>query len=154
MAENNNHKVFPGGAKRDAKLPYYREIPKVFLDKLGRALQRGAEKYNESPLDSNWKKGDVTFAIGCFDHLIAHLYAWREGATDEDHLGHAAANVAFLAWFQEQDVWDPGKKPETTTDRLTTYQDMDSELRAAESTPAPVAPPKLWDILRRKGAGA
>jgi len=161
MAENNKLDIFPGGAKRDAKPPYYREIPKVFLEKLGRTLQHGAEKYNESPLDSNWKKGDLTFAIGCFDHLIEHLYAWREGKTNEDHLGHAAANLAFLTWFQEHGVWDPATNNEAdkelvgSIDRLTAIQEMDEALREAENVPAPPsAPSKLWDIIRRKGAGA
>ena len=139
-SENEKFEVYGAGAKRQSSPPYYRVIPHTFLKRLGETLKEGAAKYSEGPDDCNWQKGDKRFAVDCFDHMIDHLYAWREGLMDEDHLGHAAANMAFLAWFQEQGIWDPSEKKLKYKERV----EPPAEIEDKESRNS-----RLWDIIKR-----
>ena len=107
--------TYSTGAKRSDHKPYYREIPVAVLRRLGEALREGALKYNEQPWDSNWQKGDLTFALDCIDHLGDHFACYAESVKarlagkptrdEEDHLGHLLANAAFLAWFEERGMF-------------------------------------------------
>ena len=87
-------------AKRAERKPRYDLIEPAFLDALGKTLQDGASRYGEH----NWKAAidDYDFAKDTFNHLIEHLYKFRNGDRSEDHIGHASANLMFLNWFTEQ----------------------------------------------------
>ena len=67
----------------------------------------------------NWQKGGRDFAAAAFDHTVEHMYAWLAGDNSEDHLGHAACNLAFLVWFEEHGVLNPAteniKAPQSDT---------------------------------------
>ena len=114
MSEKNEAQftVTPGGAKRSNKVPHYRGIPFCFIKRAGEAFSEGKDKYNETVFDSNWKNGQEQFFAEAFDHVIDHLYAWYTLINDpalgemmeieeEDHLGHAAAGLAFLTYGEE-----------------------------------------------------
>jgi hypothetical protein len=89
----------------------------------GETFDRGAVKYNESLFEANWKKGDKQFYAEAFDHLIDHLYAWWTIKTDpalaevlgidmkEDHLGHATANIGFLAYGEAMGFFNEARDP-------------------------------------------
>lgn len=103
---------YPGGAKRSDNVPYFRCIPVAGLIRLAETLQEGADKYNENVYDQNWRKATTPeYAAQCFDHAILHLYKWVEGFTDEDHLGHAMANLMFLAHFEDTGLYTPADPP-------------------------------------------
>lgn len=69
-------------------------IPMELLDRVGRVLKRGGEKYGEY----NWRKG---FAIHeCANHAIRHLFLYLDGDESEDHLANAACNLAFMMHFE------------------------------------------------------
>ena len=49
-------------------------------------MGEGAEKYGEQ----NWRGLP---ASNCLNHAIAHIFKHIAGDREEDHLGHAAANL-------------------------------------------------------------
>ena len=102
---------FNNGVKRGDLKPMYQLIPLEGLRRLGITLTDGHLRYDKSLYERNWKKGDADFAAGCFDHAIEHLYNWRDGDIDEDHLGHALANLMFLCWYEDNGVFTPANPP-------------------------------------------
>ena len=116
--------TYPTGARRSSHKPYYREIPFAVWRRLGEALRKGALKYNEKPWESNWQKGDLSFALDCIDHLGEHFACYAESVKarlagkptrdEEDHLGHLLANAAFLSWFEEQGMFQPPREGTNT----------------------------------------
>ena len=77
-------------------------ICRVFLQCLGETLGEGEFKYGRSivnTLQANWKGLDITTDQSPINHAMDHLAAYADGDTEEDHLGHAAANLMFMAWF-------------------------------------------------------
>jgi hypothetical protein len=102
---------FENGAKRGDLKPMYQLIPLAGLKRLALTLTEGHLRYDPSLYVRNWQLGDEAFAAGCLDHAIEHLYHWRIGATDEDHLGHALANLMFLAWYEDNGVFTPANPP-------------------------------------------
>ncbi len=103
--------TYETGAKRGDLKPMYQLIPLAGLRRLAETLTEGHLKYDPSLFVQNWKLGNVDFFGGCFDHALEHLYKFRAGETDEDHLGHAAANIFFLIWAQEEGIFDPANPP-------------------------------------------
>jgi len=89
--------TFESGAVRDtnANKPRPELISPFFTERLAQVLAEGAVKYD----DDNWSKGIPMRR--CLASLERHLIAFKKGKTDEDHLGHAAANVMFLIHFDE-----------------------------------------------------
>lgn len=55
----------------------------------------GAERYGER----NWLKGMPVSRL--LNHALAHIYEHLAGKTDEDHLGHAAANLLMACHSDE-----------------------------------------------------
>ena len=104
----NDNAVYEGGAQRSEVVPMYRRVEWDFLRRVAEALTEGAEKYpdHEDGVE-NWKHGQKEFAKAAFDHVVEHLYKWKEGEGEEDHLGHAGAGLMFLMYFEREGVWDP-----------------------------------------------
>jgi len=73
----------------------YDLISPVALRRLAATYAEGAEKYSPR----NWEKGIPTSNL--WNHMMVHLEQWRQGATDEDHLGHAFWNLAAIMHFEE-----------------------------------------------------
>jgi len=80
---------------RGEKAVHYETISPTFLKSLAETLGEGAEKYG----NENWRLGLSWRET--MRHLLGHLYAFLDGDTSEDHLGHAAANLMFLSHYQE-----------------------------------------------------
>lgn len=93
-------KVFPSGAKRskDADGTRLDLIPLEFLRRVGATLMTGAEKYGEF----NWQKGMPI--AECANHALQHLYKYLDGDTSEDHIAHAACNLAFIAHYEKHNA--------------------------------------------------
>jgi hypothetical protein len=98
---------FNNGAKRSDVKPMYCLIPEAGLRRTAIAFTEGHLKYSESLTDINWKKGDEAFAAEAFNHVVAHLWDWYSGKTDEDHGGHAAAGINMLLDFEERGLFPP-----------------------------------------------
>jgi hypothetical protein len=128
---------FENGAKRSDLKPMYQLIPLEGLRRLGVTLTEGHLKYDPSLYERNWQLGDEDFAAGCFDHAIEHLYKWRVGDTEEDHLGHALANLMFLCWYEDNGVFTPANPP------------VDDQ--KMEDPPAPVEEPKQSVLAKLQG---
>lgn len=117
--------IYNGGAVRSGRLPQYRLIPRSFLWHTAEAFSEGNEKYEKiqeigrpTPLTSNWRKGDLTFFLDVYNHLLNHAadasnrtlelgltlqgpepqegFVYNEVRKILEDLGHAAANIAFL----------------------------------------------------------
>jgi len=118
----NNNAVYEGGAQRSDVVPMYRRVEWDFLRRVAEALTEGAEKYpdHEDGVE-NWKHGQKEFAKAAFDHVIEHLYKWKEGEGEEDHLGHAGAGLMFLMYFEREGVWDPAGEEKSSEDSLDDY---------------------------------
>jgi hypothetical protein len=117
--------IYSGGAARSGRLPQMRLIPRSFLWHTAEAFSEGNEKYEKiqeigrpTPLTSNWRKGDLTFFLDAYNHLLNHAadastrtlelgltlqgpepqegFVYNEVRKTLEDLGHAAANIAFL----------------------------------------------------------
>ena len=94
------YRVFESGAmrSRDADHARYDLIPREAMELIGRTLKKGAEKYEAL----NWKKGLPESDL--LNHALQHIYKWIDGDRSEDHVGHALANLAFLAHFKFDEI--------------------------------------------------
>lgn len=156
--------TYANGAKRSDSKPFYREIPLCALRREGDTLREGAIKYNETPWDSNWQKGDTAYALDCFDHAFEHLQKYYENIKarlsgkpepwpEEDHLGHLRANTGFLAWFEENGqfacqnhITPPADVVAGRTYLVDTA--IDNINAALDKTDVPELPPQLEPSLR------
>lgn len=73
-------------------------IPTSFIEETAKVFTFGAQKYD----DNNWRKGMKWSR--CIDSLERHLMEFKKGNDNDEesgllHLGHAAANIAFLIEF-------------------------------------------------------
>jgi hypothetical protein len=120
--------IYEGGAKRGGKLPRFRDIDYHFLERLGKALLEGAEKYEKDlPVwEKNWRKGKDEFFFDAIDHAIDHLFRFKEEMmrrygqdslslepeeSGEDHIGHCAANLLMLSYWEKKRKQEP-EEPE------------------------------------------
>lgn len=117
---NDSSKVerFGTGAVRDITVgkPRLELISPIFLRRLGYWLAHCTEPEGKYP-KRNWEKGipmDRTMAS-----LLRHINAYREGATDEDHLAAAACNLMFLVHIEE--MINKGALPKDLAD-IPNYQ--------------------------------
>ncbi len=84
-------------------------LPIEMLEETAKILMFGAKKYGER----NWEEG---MSWGrCFGALQRHLWAWwnREdfdSETNESHLAHASACLAFLITYQKRKVGKDDRK--------------------------------------------
>jgi len=88
--------TYESGAKRSttAETSRFDLIPFELLQRVGATLQEGARKYGEY----NWQRG-VPLSH-CINHAFQHLAKYTAGDTSEDHLAHAACNLAFLMYYE------------------------------------------------------
>lgn len=95
--------TYGAGAKRTAKDVRFELLTPIGMRRMAMASHEGAEKYG--PL--NVEKG---LPISVFlNHALSHIYSYLAGDRSEDHLGHAAWNLAFACHSEE--IW-----PELNTD--------------------------------------
>ncbi len=73
----------------------YDLVPLSVARRLAVVLQEGSEKYG----DWNWRKGFDYSLVA--NHALKHIYLWLARDDNEDHLGHALANLAFLVEFED-----------------------------------------------------
>lgn len=110
--------TFNNGAVRSEKKPRYFDLGTGIFIRGGRAMAEGHEKYEKNlpPGHKNFQKGDTEFAIEAFNHLFEHVLLYRDqlldrlhGRTpveDEDHLGHAVANLVMLDYYETHGLFD------------------------------------------------
>lgn len=79
--------------------PRYDLIPPGPLERVAMVYAKGAEKYAEH----NWTKGMP--ASRMLASAMRHLEQYRQGLTDEDHLGHCIFNLFGIMHFQGTE-WD------------------------------------------------
>lgn len=160
--EADERHVLPGGAMRAEQRPFYRIIPFCMMKRMGEAFREGHQKYSEGVFSSNWKKGQEQFYAEAFDHVIDHLYAWYTHLNDpslaemmelpeEDHLGHAAAGIAFLTYGEEMGFFTQAADKDAPN--LKVVRDADGEaLLVSEPVPAeswvePASSPEAFDKI-------
>jgi hypothetical protein len=92
VKDSGKREDFATGARRDQRVGKgrYDLIAPEFLRRLALIMEAGAAKYG----DRNWEKG-IPISRS-FDSLQRHLWQFMAGQDDEDHLGHAAANLMFI----------------------------------------------------------
>lgn len=97
MKDSGKREQMSTGAVRDTREGKGRFdlIPPMFLRRLAMVYEQGAKKYAAR----NWEKGMPLSR--CFDSALRHLNQAAEGKEDEDHLGHAAFNIAAIMFFLE-----------------------------------------------------
>ena len=89
--------IYGSGAKRSAKDVRFELLSPIGLRRMAQASHEGAEKYG--PM--NVEKG---LPVSVFlNHALSHIYAFLEGDRSEDHLGHAAWNLAFS--MHSEELW-------------------------------------------------
>jgi len=88
---------FATGAVRssDADHTRFDLIPPTALRRLAETCAEGAAKYGAR----NWERGFP--ATSLINHALRHLNLWLAGDNTEDHLAHAAWNLAALMHFEE-----------------------------------------------------
>ena len=78
----------------DAENVRYDLISPHFLEALAKTYAEGAKKYS----DNNWLKGFPSSDL--LNHALRHLNLWQTGDDSEDHLSHAAWNIAAIIHFR------------------------------------------------------
>lgn len=97
MLEQNNHKVFESGLKKESiKKRDYTLIPVEILDILADRFQFGADKYGRD----NWKNGTKEDAIIFQEAAYRHLLQWINKLNkEEDHAAALMTDVAMYEWL-------------------------------------------------------
>lgn len=95
--ESGKRQEFDTGMVRDQQdgKPRYDLIPVGPLKRLADLYARGAIKYDEY----NWAKGQPYSRA--YASLLRHIYAWREGETEEDHLAAVVFNAFALMYYED-----------------------------------------------------
>ena len=97
MNDSKKRQTFPSGAVRDTDNDKPRPdlVSPFMLERLGRWMKAGADKYGEH----NWQKGIPVSR--CVASLYRHLMYYMQGDRSEDHLMGIIANAAFIAHYEE-----------------------------------------------------
>lgn len=93
----------PKGLKFDSNKPRFSLLPKGSVNSVIDVLEFGARKYEAN----NWQKVDNA-KERYYNAAMRHIDSWWNGEkTDQEtgihHLAHAATNLFFLIWFDEQE---------------------------------------------------
>lgn len=85
------------GEKVSAEISHggYFQMPATAIKRLAGLYERGAKKYN----DDNWKKGQPLCRT--LDSCLRHLWTWRAGDREEDHLAGVLWNIFTLIWTEQ-----------------------------------------------------
>lgn len=86
---------YAGGGKRGVVEERYDLVPPIGMQQVAVAMAEGAKRYG----DLNWHGLPVS---NCTNHALKHIYQWIDGNRDEDHLGHAAANLLMAAELEKR----------------------------------------------------
>lgn len=87
--------TYETGATRsaDADGVRYDLVPPEGVEAVARAMHEGAVTHG----DNNWKKGLKNSVL--VNHALRHIVEYlKEGGVQEDHIGHALANLMMLKW--------------------------------------------------------
>jgi hypothetical protein len=97
LPDSGERQEFQNGAVRDTAKGKPRPdlISPFFMERLGKHLGLGAEKYDPW----NWAKGIPNSR--CFASLMRHLTQFAQGDESEDHLAAAACNIMFMIHNEE-----------------------------------------------------
>jgi hypothetical protein len=110
LPDSGSRTNFSTGAVRDAMegkgLPSM--IPTCALMSLAKRFEDGASKYGPD----NWKKGIPLSRY--YDAASRHLWALRDGKTDEDHFGAVLWNIA--CWQKTKRMIDSHLLPQELND--------------------------------------
>jgi hypothetical protein len=92
---------FDSGAVRSSttasgKSVDYTLICPAAIEALAETMADGARKYGKH----NWTKGIPN--SNSLNHALDHLLQYLSGDREEDHLGHALANIQFVIHFNKQ----------------------------------------------------
>lgn len=100
LPDSGERQLFNSGAVRDTASGKPRPdlISPFFVERLGRHLGLGAEKYDPW----NWAKGIPNSR--CFASLMRHLTQFAQGDESEDHLAAAACNLMFMIHNEEAEA--------------------------------------------------
>lgn len=95
------------GIKFDVDKLDWSLLPFEQLDQVVRVLAYGAEKYDRD----NWQRL-IDPQRRYFAATLRHLVAWRRGELVDSesglsHLAHAACNLLFLLWFEDNKCTPP-----------------------------------------------
>jgi hypothetical protein len=97
------------GGRRQPQKARFDLIPYEALKAMADAFGPGEARYGRLDRDltlANWKGLDITGEQSPISHSLKHIALYAAGETTdpetgapEDHLGHALANLAMMAWF-------------------------------------------------------
>lgn len=99
--QDNIKDILTTGLKYDTNKLDWSLMPFEIIEKIVEILQYGEKKYGRN----NWQGLD-NFNNRYFSALMRHLIAWQQGEKNDyesglSHLAHAACNIIFLLYFQE-----------------------------------------------------
>jgi hypothetical protein len=97
LKDSGERESEPTGALREPSTGRgaYELITPEGLKRLAIIYEKGSKKYSPR----NWEKGGSWGRL--YQSAMRHMNMWMEGATDEDHLAHAAWNLFALMHFEK-----------------------------------------------------
>ena len=97
LKDSGNRTAFDTGAVRDMHEGKGRFdlIPPEMMFRLAKHYEAGSKKYGVR----NWEKGIPVSS--CLDSAERHLYNYKSGMTDEDHLAAIIFNIAAIMYFEK-----------------------------------------------------
>jgi hypothetical protein len=86
--------VYETGASRSADVRgvRYDLVPPEGIEAVAKAMYVGSINHG----DHNWKKG-LKHSV-YINHALRHINLYMQGKSEEDHIGHALANLMMLVW--------------------------------------------------------
>lgn len=93
----NEKKVYETGASRSADVDgvRYDLVPPEGIEAVAKAMYVGSVHHG----DNNWKKG-LKHSV-YINHALRHINLYMQGRREEDHIGHALANLMMLVWNEK-----------------------------------------------------
>lgn len=127
----------PQATKQDATKPPWRLLPWRAVAQVVEVLRFGAEKYEAH----SWKRtenGAERYAEAAVRHLVAYMEGERVDAESGLHvLAHAACDVLFALWFEQQ-----GDQDKWVKEAMNAFYNAEQEGLTWTATPDFYLPPK------------
>ena len=98
LRDDGVREVYEGGGQRDRIEERFDLIPPTAMMAVAKAMAQGARRYG----DYNWQGLPMENIL---NHAMRHIVLYMEGDRDEDHLGHAAANLMMAKDAQVRNEW-------------------------------------------------